>query len=80
MGLRRPGLPGEPAHPPGEERVREPLYQPSCGKIEQYDREKNTHYLATLETYLDHQVRPNQAAKLLFIHRNTLYQRLDKMH
>ncbi len=48
-------------------------------QIEQYDREKKTQYLATLETYLDHQNRPNQAAKLLFIHRNTLYQRLEKI-
>jgi purine catabolism regulator len=48
-------------------------------KIEQYDREKNTNYLLTLETYLDHLARPNQAARALFIHRNTLYQRLDKI-
>jgi len=48
-------------------------------KIEQYDRDKKTNYLATLETYLDHLSRPNQAAQELFIHRNTLYQRLDKI-
>ncbi|MBI4731437.1 MAG: PucR family transcriptional regulator ligand-binding domain-containing protein [Chloroflexi bacterium] len=47
--------------------------------IEQYDREKNTQYLPTLETYLDHLSSANQAAQALFIHRNTLYQRLSKI-
>jgi DNA-binding PucR family transcriptional regulator len=48
-------------------------------EIKKYDDEKNTRYLVTLETYLDHLASPNQAAKILFIHRNTLYQRLSKI-
>jgi purine catabolism regulator len=48
-------------------------------EIKKYDDEKNTSYLDTLETYLDHLSSPNQAAKILFIHRNTLYQRLSKI-
>jgi purine catabolism regulator len=48
-------------------------------KIARHDAEKNTHYLHTLETYLDHLSSANQAAQALFIHRNTLYQRLSRM-
>ena len=48
-------------------------------KISQYDREKKTQYLHTLETYLDNLASANQVAKALFIHRNTLYQRLSKI-
>jgi purine catabolism regulator len=48
-------------------------------KIDQYDREKKTQYLRTLETYLDNLASVNQASKALFIHRNTLYQRLSKI-
>ncbi len=55
------------------------LYTRMLEKMEAYDSKKNTRYLSTLETYLDHQTRPNQAAKNLFIHRNTLYQRLQKI-
>lgn len=48
-------------------------------KIDQHDREKKTQYLRTLETYLDNLASANQAAKALYIHRNTLYQRLSKI-
>jgi PucR family transcriptional regulator, purine catabolism regulatory protein len=48
-------------------------------KIEQYDHKKNTKYLQTLEIYLDYLGNANQAAQALFIHRNTLYQRLAKI-
>jgi purine catabolism regulator len=48
-------------------------------KIDLYDREKNTQYLHTLEVYLDNQTSANKAAQEIFIHRNTLYQRLEKI-
>ncbi len=48
-------------------------------KIDQYDRDKKTQYLRTLEIYLDNLASANQAAKALFIHRNTLYQRLSRI-
>jgi len=48
-------------------------------KIVQYDLEKRTQYFHTLETYIDHLSIANQAAQALYIHRNTLYQRLAKM-
>ena len=48
-------------------------------KIDQHDQEKNTQYLRTLETYLDNLKSANQAASELYIHRNTLYQRLSRI-
>jgi DNA-binding PucR family transcriptional regulator len=48
-------------------------------KIDQYDREKHTQYLPTLETYLDNLASANKAAQALYIHRNTLYQRLSRI-
>jgi purine catabolism regulator len=54
-------------------------YTEILDKIEQYDREKSTQYLHTLETYLDNLSSAAQAAQALFIHRNTLYQRLSKI-
>lgn len=54
-------------------------YTITLDKIALYDREKNTQYLHTLETYLDNLSSVNLAAKALFIHRNTLYQRLSKI-
>jgi hypothetical protein len=48
-------------------------------KIDQHDREKKTQYLRTLESYLDNLASVNLAAKALYIHRNTLYQRLTKI-
>lgn len=54
-------------------------YTNILNKIDQYDREKKTQYLHTLETYLDNLTSANHAAKALFIHRNTLYQRLSKI-
>ena len=54
-------------------------YTATLKKIDQYDREKNTQYLRTLETYLENLESANQAARELFIHRNTLYQRLSRI-
>jgi DNA-binding PucR family transcriptional regulator len=54
-------------------------YTATLEKIARYDAEKSTHYLHTLETYLDHLSSANQAAQALYIHRNTLYQRLARM-
>jgi purine catabolism regulator len=54
-------------------------YTATLEKIAHHDAEKNTHYLHTLETYLDHLSSANQAAQALYIHRNTLYQRLARL-
>ena len=54
-------------------------YTDLVSQIDLYDQEKNTHYLPTLETYLDNLASANLAASALFIHRNTLYQRLEKI-
>jgi purine catabolism regulator len=61
-----------------EERITN-VYTATLVKIAMYDQEKNTQYLHTLETYLDNLASANLAAKALFIHRNTLYQRLSKI-
>jgi PucR family transcriptional regulator, purine catabolism regulatory protein len=54
-------------------------YLASIEQIIQYDREKNTQYLQTLEAYLDNSASARDTASALFIHRNTLYQRLSKI-
>ena len=43
------------------------------------DYEKGTELLKTLEAYLDHRAAAAATAAALFIHRNTLYQRLSKL-
>ena len=43
------------------------------------DREKNTQLLKTLEVYMDHLASAAATAQALFIHRNTLYQRLSRL-
>jgi purine catabolism regulator len=48
-------------------------------EIAKQDRERGTELLKTLEVYLDHLGNAQQAARDLFIHRNTLRQRLGKI-
>ncbi len=63
---------------PGELREKDPYFQ-IVKKIDQYDRDNATHLLATLEIYLDHSQSLVQAANHLYIHRNTLCQRLERI-
>jgi DNA-binding PucR family transcriptional regulator len=48
-------------------------------KVIDYDREHDTKLLHTLDTYLKNIDSRKQAAEHLFIHRQTFYQRLDKL-
>jgi purine catabolism regulator len=48
-------------------------------KIADHDREHGTELLRTVEVYLDHLGNAQQSAQALFIHRNTLRQRLAKI-
>lgn len=44
-----------------------------------YDTERGTSLLATMETYFAHEGNVGQTAEALFIHVNTVYQRLDRL-
>ncbi len=48
-------------------------------EMAEYDREHGTELLKTVEVYLDHLGNAQQSARDLFIHRNTLRQRLTKI-
>ena len=48
-------------------------------RIRACDRENQTEYLLTLETYLDHHLNASHTAQALFIHRNTLLKRLQRL-
>ena len=47
--------------------------------IAKYDEDRGTDYLLTLEVYTDELANAQTAAKKLFVHRNTLRQRLLKI-
>lgn len=54
-------------------------YQAKVSALEDYDARKGTQLLSTLETLLECLGNANKASRRLFIHRNTLYQRLEKI-
>ena len=49
-------------------------------KLERYDRLHNTAYLGTLHAYLAGGMNARETAEALYIHRNTLSKRLEKIH
>ncbi len=55
------------------------VYQDQISHIDSYDRRKNTDLLATLETYLECAGNLTKTSERLFVHRNTLIQRLDRL-
>lgn len=55
------------------------VYQDQVARIDSYDRRKNTDLLATLETYLECAGNLTKTAERLYVHRNTLIQRLDRL-
>jgi purine catabolism regulator len=62
-----------------EVRSKDQYYQ-IVKKIDQYDRETGADLLTTLEIYLDNSQNITRAARQLYIHRNTLCQRLERIH
>ncbi|WP_322480687.1 GAF domain-containing protein, partial [Thermogemmatispora sp.] len=54
-------------------------YQEQIARIAHYDRRKGTDLLSTLETYLECAGNLTKTASRLFIHRNTLIQRLERL-
>ena len=54
-------------------------YQKMISPILKYDEKHHTELLLTIEVYLEKHFSPTQTCKMLFIHRNTLYARLEKI-
>jgi purine catabolism regulator len=65
-------------HLPDEIRAKNPFHQAVCLLAEQ-DANHHTSLVSTLETYLDVGSNAQQAAERLYLHRNTLAQRLSKI-
>lgn len=55
------------------------VYQDQIALIDSYDRRKNTDLLDTLETYLECAGNLTKTSERLFVHRNTLIQRLERL-
>ncbi len=55
------------------------VYQDQIARIDSYDRRKNTDLLMTLETYLECAGNLTKTSERLFVHRNTLIQRLERL-
>ena len=55
------------------------VYQDQIAQIVNYDRRKNTDLLDTLETYLECAGNLTKTSDRLFVHRNTLIQRLERL-
>ncbi len=55
------------------------MYQDQVGRIASYDRRKGTDLLDTLETYLECAGNLTRTSNRLFVHRNTLIQRLERL-
>ncbi len=55
------------------------MYQDQVSRIAMYDRRKGTDLLDTLETYLECAGNLTKTSERLFVHRNTLIQRLERL-
>ena len=55
------------------------VYQDQIAHIDSYDQRKNTDLLDTLETYLECAGNLTKTSERLFVHRNTLIQRLERL-
>lgn len=55
------------------------IYDDTLGILEQYDLKNNSQLVETLDTYLNCQQNISQTAKILYIHRNTMFYRLDQI-
>lgn len=54
-------------------------YEKNLGKLENYDKQNQTMYLETLESYIHHNANTAEVADELFLHRNTVNYRLKKI-
>ena len=55
------------------------VYQDQVARIDNYDRRKGTELLPTLETYLECAGNLTKTSERLYVHRNTLIQRLERL-
>ena len=61
------------------EKEQEQIYEETISCLDRYDRENNTDFLYTLEKYMENNYSVVQTAQELFIHRNTMTGRLNKI-
>lgn len=62
-----------------EEHVNHSFIEDYLGPLLEHDQENGTQFLLTLRTFLDHYDSKQEAADRLYISRQTLYQRLEKI-
>jgi sugar diacid utilization regulator len=62
-----------------DEAILESYYQETLGGLDDYDKKHGTELVTTLQIYLQENGNSIQAAKKLFIHKNTLIYRLKKL-
>ncbi|RNF39030.1 PucR family transcriptional regulator [Planococcus salinus] len=62
-----------------KEKKTSPYEHPAITKLENYDRLHNTNFLETLEVFVQHDSNAHEAARLLFVHVNTLNYRLKRI-
>lgn len=55
------------------------IYSSTVKTLDEYDKENNTEFLTTLETYISHFKNISKSADALFLHRNTMLYRIDKI-
>ena len=55
------------------------VLHPAVAVLRQYDRDNNADLLHTLHCYLDHEQNTQKTAQALYIHRNSLMYRLDRI-
>lgn len=55
------------------------FFHPAIPEIELYDIQNNTEYLTTLKTWLRHRMDYSETAKVMNLHRNSLYYRMQRI-
>jgi len=55
------------------------FYDETIGALDRYDREHGTVLVSTLETFFWHNANVSRAARALYVHRNTLNYRLQRI-
>ncbi len=58
---------------------REKFFRCILGELHNYDQKNQTEFLVTLASYIAHNYNATEAAKSLFIHRNTFLYRIEKI-
>jgi PucR family transcriptional regulator, purine catabolism regulatory protein len=57
----------------------EAFFMKSLGTIYEHDRMHGTSYIVTLENFFSNNLNISETAKAMFLHRNTLIYRIDKI-